>query len=66
MDDEFYMEHYKVVISETPFTEENCQTNGTVLFEESLSAEAYRTLLYRSVGLDSYKDKDVYIAWVAL
>lgn len=64
MDDEFYMEHYKVVISETPFTEENCQTNGTVLFEESLSAEAYRTLLYRSVSLDSYKDKDVYIAWV--
>ena len=64
MDDEFYMEHYKVVISETPFTEENCQTNGTVLFEESLPAEAYRTLLYRSVSLDSYKDKDVYIAWV--
>lgn len=64
MDDEFYMEHYKVVISETPITEENCQTNGTVLFEETLPAEAYRTLLYRSVSLDSYKDKDVYIAWV--
>lgn len=64
MDDEFYMEHYKVVISETPFTEENCQTNGTVLFEETLPAEAYRTLLYRSVSLESYKDKDVYIAWV--
>lgn len=64
MDDELYMEHYKVMISETPFTEENCQTNGTVLFEETLPAEAYRTLLYRSVSLDNYKDKEVYIAWV--
>ena len=64
MDDEYYMEHYKVVVSETPFTEENCQNNGTILFEETMTADAYRTLLFRSVSLEAYKDKDIYIAWV--
>jgi len=64
MDAEYYMEHYKVVVSETPFTESNADSNGTIVFEESLPSESYRTLLYRQVSLDSYKDKDIYIAWV--
>ena len=57
-------EQYKVLISETPFTSTTCATVGTLLFEETLGDDAGRTLLPRSVSLDAYTGKDVYIAWV--
>lgn len=56
-------EHYKLVISENPITAENCQ-NATVLFDEVMTEDAYRTLLYRSVELKGYEDKDIYFAFV--
>ena len=59
-----YAEHYKVVVSEQPFTADNCTTVGTVVFEETLTAASARTLLLRSVSLASYSGKDVYVAWV--
>lgn len=64
LDADYYQEHYKIVISEIPFTLENISENGSVIFEETLTADAYRSLLYRSVSLADYKGKDVYIAWV--
>ena len=57
-------EQYKVLISDTPFTAANCASVGTLLFEETLGDDAGRTLLPRSVSLDAYTGKDVYIAWV--
>lgn len=64
LDADYYQEHYKVVISETPFTIENAATNGKVVFEETLTADAYRALLERSVNIDEYIGKDIYVAWV--
>lgn len=57
-------EKYKVVVSTTKFTEENCTTVGDVVFEETLGDETGRTLVNRSVNLSEYAGKDVYIAWV--
>ena len=59
-----YEEHYKVIVSEQPFTAENCTTVGTIVFEETLTAETGRTLVLRSVSLSSYSGKDIYVAWV--
>ena len=64
LDADYYQEHYKVIVSETPFTLENADQIGTIVFEETLTADAYRSLLYRSVSLADYKDKDIYVAWV--
>ena len=57
-------EHYKVVVSEQPFTENNCTSVGTIVFEETLTSVAVRTLVLRTISLDAYKGKDVYVAWV--
>lgn len=57
-------EHYKVVIAETPFTPENCSGHGIVVFEETMTSEAYRTLLSREVDVSAYTGKDVYVAFV--
>lgn len=63
-DDEYPEEIYKVVVSETPFTAENCDSNGTIVFEEEMVSEGYRSLLPRQVDLSAYVGKDVYVAWV--
>jgi len=60
----YVFEHYKVVVSTTKFTAANCETNGDVVKEETLSAEASKILVNRSVDLSAYAGKDVYIAWV--
>ena len=57
-------EHYKVVVSETPFTNQNCTTVGTVVFEETLPSTTSRILVARSANLAPFIGKDVYIAWV--
>ena len=57
-------EHYKVVVSETPFTETNCETVGTIVFEETLPSTTSRILVPRSADLTPFVGKDVYIAWV--
>jgi|GEM_PF-1293714 len=57
-------EHYKVVVSEIPFTEENCATVGTIVFEETLPSTTSRILVPRSADLTPFIGKDVYIAWV--
>jgi len=57
-------EHYKVVVSTTEFTEENCTSIGDVVFEETLGDGTGRTLVNRSVDMSAYAGKDVYIAWV--
>ena len=59
-----FAEHYKVVVSEQPFTEANCTSIGTVVFEETLTATAARTLVLRTVSLSSYVGKDIYVAWI--
>lgn len=63
-DDDYPEEVYKVVVAETPFTAENCDKNGTVVFEEEMVSEGYRSLLPREVDLSAFVGKDVYIAWV--
>ncbi|MDR2146214.1 MAG: choice-of-anchor J domain-containing protein, partial [Tannerella sp.] len=60
----FFAEHYKVVVATTAFTAENCETNGDIVFEETLPQLESRTLSPRSVDLTAYADKDVYVAWV--
>ena len=60
----YVAEHYKVIVSTTKFTEANCLSNGDVVKEETLEAEASRTLVNRAVDLSKYVGKDVYIAWV--
>jgi len=57
-------EHYKVVISTTKFTDENCESVGDVVFEETLTRAEGATLKNRSIPLNAYAGKDVYIAWV--
>jgi len=57
-------EHYKVVVSTTEFTEDNCTSIGDVVFEETLGDGTGRTLVNRSVDMNAYAGKDVYIAWV--
>ena len=57
-------EHYKVVVSTTEFTGDNCTSTGDVVFEETLGDETGRTLVNRSVDMSAYTGKDVYIAWV--
>ena len=63
-DTKYVEENYKVVVSTTRFTEDNCTSNGDVVFEETLDTDAGRTLLNRSVDMSKYAGKDVYIAWV--
>jgi len=57
-------EHYKVVVSTTRFTEQNCTSTGDIVFEETLGDGTGRTLVNRSVDMSAYAGKDVYIAWV--
>jgi len=61
---EYVEEHYKVVVATAKFTEDNCASNGDVVFEETLDTDAGRTLLNRSVDMSKYVGKDVYVAWV--
>lgn len=70
-DDKKYAEHYKLVISEVPITDSNCEDANIVktLFEETLTQYDY---YYWAMGwsrreythLEDYKGKDVYFAWV--
>ena len=57
-------DHYKVVVSTTKFTADNCTVVGDVVFEETLTSAEGRTLKPRSVNMNAYIGKDVYIAWV--
>ena len=57
-------EHYKVVVSTTRFTEDNCASIGDIVFEETLGDGTGRTVVNRSVDMSAYAGKDVYIAWV--
>ena len=57
-------DHYKVVVSTTKFTAGNCTSIGDVVFEETLTRAEGWTLKPRSVNLNAYAGKDVYIAWV--
>lgn len=62
----YYQEHYKVVVSEEPITESNCENSSIVktVYEETLPAAAGDDGILRSVDLSAYKGKNVYIAWV--
>ncbi len=64
IDDSYFEETYKVVVSEEKFTPENCTTNGKKVFEETLKAEAGETLVNRSVDISEFSGKDIYVAWV--
>jgi len=57
-------EHYKVIVSTSKFTDENCESVGDVVFEETLTRAEGATLKNRSVPMNAYIGKDVYIAWV--
>ena len=57
-------DHYKVVVSTTKFTAENCVSIGDVVYEETLTRAEGWTLKNRSVDMSAYSGKDVYIAWV--
>ncbi len=57
-------EQYKVIVADQAFTAANCTSIGTIVFEETLTAAAGRTLAPRSVDLSAYVGKDVYVAWV--
>jgi hypothetical protein len=57
-------DHYKVLVSTTKFTNENCESVGQLLFEETLTSEEGETLKNRSVSLSAFSGQDVYIAWV--
>lgn len=57
-------ERYKVIISEQKFTEGDPTETGVVVFDETMTSEAGRTLLSRKVDLSAYAGKDIYIAWV--
>lgn len=60
----YYDEHYKVVVSTEKITEDNCATIGTIVYEETLTAEEGRTVRNRVVDMSAYAGQDVYIAWI--
>lgn len=60
----YFREHYKLVISLTGNTY-NDFASGTVLFEETLTqTESGWSLKIRTVDIDSYADQQFWLAWV--
>lgn len=59
----YYEEHYKLVVSEEPITNANCENGSIVktIFEETLSTDDWA---YRQVDLSAYIGKAIFIAWV--